>query len=202
MAHGSTTSAPCCQQKLVRRHDTAILANGFSNFFKDKVQRIKTAVDAGLRLIQSPITPCPPPSVPSATLSSFVTVTAAEVDRLIRTAPTKTSPLDTLPISLLKQCSAELSSVIAHLANRSFATGKFPASMKNGLVTPLIKKPGLDVSYFKNFRLIMNLSTVSKLLERLALAWIKPHSYFIEFLSSTVCLPWCSLDRDCTRKDS
>jgi len=86
--------------------DTAVLANGFSNFFKDKVQRVKTAVDAGLRLMQSPITPCPPPSVPSATLSSFATVTAAEVDRLIRAAPTKTSPLDA--ISLLKQCSAEL----------------------------------------------------------------------------------------------
>jgi len=155
--------------------DTAVLANGFSNFFKDKVERVKTAVDAGLRLIQSPITLCPPPSVPSATLSSFATVTVAEVDRLIRAAPTKTSPLDALPISLLKQCSAELSSVIAHLANRSFATGKFPASMKNGLVTPLIKKPGLDVSDFKNFRPITNLSTVSKLLERLALARIKPH---------------------------
>ena len=75
----------------------------------------------------------------------------------------------------MKQCSAELSSAITHLANRSLATDTFPASMKNGLVTPLIKKPGLDVSDFKNFRPITNLSTVSKLLERLALARIKPH---------------------------
>src|SRR5208282_5017905 len=50
-----------------------------------------------------------------------------------------------------------------------------PASMKSGLVTPLIKKPGLYVSDFKNFRPITNLSTVSKFLERLALTRIKPH---------------------------
>ena len=47
--------------------------------------------------------------------------------------------------------------------------------MKSGIVTPLLKKPGLDVSDFKNFRPITNLSTVSKLLERLALSRLKPH---------------------------
>ena len=42
-------------------------------------------------------------------------------------------------------------------------------------MTPLIKKPGLDVSDFRNFRPITNLSTLSKLLKRLSLAWVKPH---------------------------
>ena len=105
----------------------------------------------------------------------FTPVTAVEVDRLIRTAPTKTSPLDILPISLLKQCSAELSNVIAHLANRSFAVGRFPSTLKFGLVTPLLKHSGLDTSDYKNFRPITNLTTVSNILERLALARLKPH---------------------------
>jgi hypothetical protein len=41
------------------------------------------------------------------------------------------------------------------------------------LVTPLLKKPGLDVADYKNFRPITNLTTISKLLERLALARVK-----------------------------
>jgi len=44
-----------------------------------------------------------------------------------------------------------------------------------GLVTPLLKHPGLDNSDYKNFRPIINLTTVSKILERLALARLKPH---------------------------
>jgi len=155
--------------------DTATLANGFSNFFADKVARVKAAVDMGLRSFGTTVMPCPPPLPPSVVLSSFAPVSAAEVERLIRAAPSKTSPLDAVPIALFKQCSDELSVIIANLANRSFATGQFPASMKSGLVTPLIKKPGLDVSDYKNFRPITNLSTVSKLLERLALARLKPH---------------------------
>ena len=155
--------------------ETAALANGFSDFFTDKVNRVKASVSAGLRSLASPITPCPPPLAPHSSLSCFTPVSAREVERLIHAAPSKTSPLDPIPITVFKQCSAELSGVIAHLANCSFATGIFPASMKAGLVIPLLKKPGLDVSDLKNFRPITNLSTVSKLLERLALARLKPH---------------------------
>jgi len=65
--------------------------------------------------------------------------------------------------------------VITHLANRSLTVGRFPTPLKVGLVTPLLKHPGLDTSDYKNFRTITNLTTVSKILERLALAWLKPH---------------------------
>ena len=44
-----------------------------------------------------------------------------------------------------------------------------------GLVTPLLKKPGLDAGDFKNFRPITNLMTLSKILERLALVKLKSH---------------------------
>ena len=47
--------------------------------------------------------------------------------------------------------------------------------MKTGWVTPLLKKVGLDTSDFKNFRPITNLSTFSKILERLAQNRLKHH---------------------------
>jgi len=54
-------------------------------------------------------------------------------------------------------------------------TGKFPASYKRAQVLPLLKKAGLDSSSPGNNRPISNLSTVSKVLERLALTRLRPH---------------------------
>ena len=108
-------------------------------------------------------------------MQSFTRVTLGEVERLIRSAPTKTSPLDQLPISVVKLCGREFSAIITHMANASFAAGRFSSAWKAELVTPLLKKPGLDAGDFKNFRPITNLTTLSKMLERLALARLKSH---------------------------
>ena len=43
-----------------------------------------------------------------------------------------------------------------------------------GLVTPLLKKPGLDVDDYKSYRPVTNLSTFSNILERLAIVRLKP----------------------------
>ena len=61
------------------------------------------------------------------------------------------------------------------MANLSFSSGRFQTAWKDGLVSPLLKKPGLDPANFKKFRPITNLTTLSKILERLALARLKPH---------------------------
>ena len=59
----------------------------------------------------------------------------------------------------------------------SFSSGQFPASLNTpGLVTPLLKKPGLNVDDYKNYSPVTNLSAFSKILERLTLVRLKPHS--------------------------
>jgi len=78
-------------------------------------------------------------------------------------------------ISLMKSCADEMAPVIAGLANRSFSTGVFPSTLKHGRVTPLLKKPGLKKTAMTNYRPITNLSTLSKLLERLVLSRLRPH---------------------------
>jgi len=64
---------------------------------------------------------------------------------------------------------------ITTLANLSLQTGKFPARLKSAQVLPLLKITGLDRSLPVNYRPISNLSTVSKVLERLVLAGLRPH---------------------------
>lgn len=108
-------------------------------------------------------------------LSSLKPVTKAEVANLINTTQLKSSPNDVFPSSLIKSCHNSFSIIIANLANLSFAQGRFPQSFKTAQITPLLKKPNLDASDLANYRPISNLSTTSKLLERLALSRLSPH---------------------------
>ena len=61
------------------------------------------------------------------------------------------------------------------MANLSFAEGRFPTCFKTAQVLPLLKKPGLDKDDLSNYRPISNLTTFSKVLERLALSRLRPH---------------------------
>ena len=53
------------------------------------------------------------------------------------------------------------------LVNTSLSTGCFPAKYKHAVVIPLLKKDNLDVSQLKIYRLVSNLTFISKLLERI-----------------------------------
>ena len=46
------------------------------------------------------------------------------------------------------------------------ASGCVPLTLKAAYITPIIKKPQLDMADVSNYRQIFNLSVVSKLLER------------------------------------
>ena len=48
----------------------------------------------------------------------------------------------------------------------SLSTGIFPSPRTSSIVTPLLKKPSLDKQDLTNYRLISNLSIISKITER------------------------------------
>lgn len=108
-------------------------------------------------------------------LSHFAPVTDTEVERLFALMSTKSSPLDFVPTSVIKACRGTFAHIIARLANLSFDHATFPARFRMAQVTPLIKKHGLDKNDPGNYRPISNPNTVSKIIERLALARIAPH---------------------------
>jgi len=89
--------------------------------------------------------------------------------------PNKSSPVDFIPTSIIKSCSDVFVPLIAHLAKLSFIEGKFPSRYKTPSVTPLLKKKKLDPDVASNYRHISNLHTISKMLERLFMARMRPH---------------------------
>ena len=161
------------RQKVVYDDDQcAQLVSTFCQFFADQVRRIRDNI---LNILQSlgrrtfAIRQHLGPE-----LSSFEPVTIEEVRKLLSTMPPKSSPLDVLPCQLLKSCAHVFAPAIARLTNLSLQTRTFPARYKTAQVLPLLKA-GLDSSLPANYRPISNLSTVSKVLERLVLARLRPH---------------------------
>ena len=59
-----------------------------------------------------------------------------------------------------------MTSILVKLINASLDSATFPSSMKHAIVSPLVKKPGMDLSSLSSYRPISNLPFVSKLLER------------------------------------
>ena len=82
----------------------------------------------------------------------MIKLCGAEVVRLIRQAPPKSSPLDCMPTSLLKATADVMAPLLAQLANMSFTTGVFPTRYKSGHVIPLLKKSGLPKDDPVNYR--------------------------------------------------
>ena len=71
------------------------------------------------------------------------------------------------------------------MVNASLVQGRLPVSQLHAIITPRLKKPGLDAADIANYRHLSNVSFASKLVER-AVA-IRLHSY----LSSNDLLPSC-----------
>ena len=84
-----------------------------------------------------------------------------------------TSPRDSIPTTLMKECSSTFSSIIAHLVNLPFSEGVFPSAFTCAQISPIVKKARSDHSVLTNYRPISNLSTISKILERLYLSRLK-----------------------------
>ena len=157
--------------------ECAKLVSTFCKFFVDKVNRIRSNIAVALQsTVWSAFTYKP---YLGQALSSFQPVTTEEVHRLLSAMPSKSSPLDVLPCSLLKARTGTVSPVIAKPANLSIQTGKFPSRYKQAQVLPLLKKAGLERSSLGNYRTISNLSTVSKILERLVFTRLRP--YLLEY---------------------
>ena len=90
-------------------------------------------------------------------LSQFEPVTEKVIRELIIKSSTKSCMLDPIPTSLTKQCLNDLVSLITAIVNASLSADIVPQQFKQALVTPLLKKPGLDSNDMKNFRPVSNL---------------------------------------------
>ena len=139
------------------------LANKFSDFFIQKIDTIQTKLD---NMVSTPPL-CSANErvrgVPS--IEKFNILGLSDVRKLIETILKKSCLLDTMPRTLVFGCIDVLLPVITKIINLSLQSGVFADQWKCALVSPLLKKPGLEL-LLKNYRPVSNLQYISKLTEK------------------------------------
>ena len=83
--------------------------------------------------------------------------------------------LNPIPTSLTKECLSDMLPLITRIVNSSLCSGVVPPQFKQAVVTPMLKKPGLDPNDLKNFRPVSNLPFISKILEKVVLTQLQKH---------------------------
>ena len=146
---------------------SSITPDQFVRFFQNNVEQVRTHTALAK----------PPSILLTSTLfmDEFQPVTADEIIKLIMAAPNKYCSLDPSPTWIIKKCCVHIASFVALMCTRSLQEGYFPASQKSALVTPLIKKDGLDPADMKSYRPVSNLTFMSKLVERIVAKRLNVH---------------------------
>ena len=147
------------------------LADAFGAFFVDKIKKIRTKLAA---LEVEPLILTREPIAEECQLHTFSMLSAEDVRKLIKQSPNKQCESDPIPTWLLKECLDSLLPVLTLLVNKSLQLGYFPEEWKNALVSPLLKKLGLELIY-PNFRPVSNLSFISKLTEKASVNQLTDH---------------------------
>ena len=137
---------------------TSLSAEFFSENFMSKIDKIRDGFQPSLMFATGVGT--------SSSMEQFELIAEDSLMKMINAAPSKACSLDPWPTWLIKKHLSALSPVLTDIVNRSLQEGYFPMSMREALVSPLLKKPSLDQETFKNYRPVSNLSFLSKVIER------------------------------------
>lgn len=108
----------------------------FNKSFVDKIDSLKQVVaNQTMLLVTSLHSEC---TYIGQSFNTLPLITLEEVNEIIMSIPTKSSPLDFLPTASIKDLHLTFSDIIATLANLSFAEGVFPNSYKSAIVRPIL----------------------------------------------------------------
>ena len=108
-------------------------------------------------------------------LQNLSCVTANEVRHLVLWALCKSSDLDPIPTSLVKDCIDILITPITSIINILLTEGSFPSHFKSAHASPLLKKRSLNKGSMKNYRPVSNFSFLSKVLEKVVVNQLNTH---------------------------
>ena len=157
------------KSQLPYSEDYSSLASKFNNYFIEKIENIR------LKLGDNSFvnTQCEQRNV-IPILDSFKLVTAEDVVKQIKCGKIKTSASDPIPASLLKSCVHLMVPAIVHLVNASLLNGSMDG-LKESIVTPILKKTGLDQDLLSNYRPVCSGLFIDKTIQKNVAAQLFQH---------------------------
>ena len=144
-----------------------------SHFFNDKIDRIRAAVDNVTNLDLNHDTDLEQST--TTTLDYFKEMRETEVGKISKSSNSTTSSLDPLSTEIIKKTSSAHIPALTMLINTSFENGIIPVPLKKALVSPILKKHGLDVNILANYRTVSNLPVTAKVMEKIAVQRLSEH---------------------------
>ena len=107
-------------------------------------------------------------------LRCFAPMMEQQVIKTIHTLKSKSCELDPIPPTIFKKLLNKLAPLITKIVNVSLTQGEFSKDWKTAVVRPLLKKISLELIH-ANFRLVSNLSFLSKVVKRCMLLQLSDH---------------------------
>ena len=98
-------------------------------------------------------------------MENFTEIPEDNIEKLLKSAPSKSCELDPLPALLMKTHGHVLVPILVDIVNQSLQQGEFAQDLKEALIQPLLKKANLDLIH-SNYRPVSNLSFLSKLIKQ------------------------------------
>ncbi len=159
-ANGNTYSSMVIDGEKVL--DKQVIANGFSNHFFTIAEILKEK----LSLLKSTVWAQPvPDKYNTNSVFQFVHVSVPTVMKHLKSLNRKKATgLDDIPPCLLKDGARHIVKPLAHIINRSLATGIVPTEFKCGKIIPIYKSG--NQTDIDNYRPITILPAISKVLEK------------------------------------
>ena len=125
-------------------------AQELMDFFNKKIDDIRNSTGGS-----EPSTRLPPAT---SSLDSFRVYAVDEVGRIIWSTKPKSCLLDPVPTLILMEYLDIVLPFITVMCNKSLQEGRLPSSQRHAIVTPILKKSGLDAGNVLNYRPISNLT--------------------------------------------
>ena len=155
------------QSQLPYSEDYNVLANNFNSYFVTKIEKIRN----DLPTMQPVKSQC---NSNISTFSKFDIVTKEDLLKIIKSSKIKTNSDDPIPAFLLKSSVEDLIPSYLHLINLSLQTGSMEG-LKESIVTPILKKVGLDKNTLSNYRPVCVGLYIDKLIQKSVFSQLNKH---------------------------
>ena len=146
------------------------LANNFNNFFVEKIETIRNNIVPPINSVVHE----KPEINTNSHFSTFKHVSESELSKQIRSTKIKTCQRDSIPARLLKSSIEYILPCLAILVNISLSLGSMDG-LKESVVTPILKKTGLDADVLSNYRPVCGGMYIDKLIQRMASLQLYEH---------------------------
>ena len=138
----------------------------FLDFLEAKVEKVHSETSGAQHPIINDVPQC---------FSNLQPCSIEMLEKVIRMSPSKSCELDPIPTFILKEFLDDLLPFLHLLCNSSLTSGFLPGSQKRAIVTPALKKHGLDPDVLNNYRPISTPPTCQKSWR----SWYQCSSYHI-----------------------